>query len=277
MKIFSGCLLCCDVDGTLLSNGIIPQENIEKIRFFAENGGTFALATGRSIGAVSAVEKEIKSISKAVFSNGGMIYDYIDDKILFEAQIPKEDYEIIYKVKENYPEIGIELHFGKGVAVYNKTSETDDHEFYENLPSNIYTKEQISKVSLNKVLYTLGDEGNAEKIRRLVEKTPNSCEFLNTSATFDGRKRFYLEQVPIGISKAEGVKKLVNILGIEEGNLFAIGDYYNDLEMLRFASLSAAPCNSPKEVKEKATYITKNVENGAVADFIDYLTKMRRK
>lgn len=277
MKIFSGCLLCCDVDGTLLSNGIIPQENIEKIRFFAENGGTFALATGRSIGAVSAVEKEIKSISKAVFSNGGMIYDYIDDKILFEAQIPKEDYEIIYKVKENYPEIGIELHFGKEVAVYNKTSETDDHEFYENLPSNIYTKEQISKVSLNKVLYTLGDERNAEKIRRLVEKTPNSCEFLNTSATFDGRKRFYLEQVPIGISKAEGVKKLVNILGIEEGNLFAIGDYYNDLEMLRFASLSAAPFNSPKEVKEKATYITKNVENGAVADFIDYLTKMRRK
>lgn len=277
MKIFSGCLLCCDVDGTLLSNGIIPHENIEKIRFFAENGGTFALATGRSIGAVSAVEKEIKSISKAVFSNGGMIYDYIDDKILFEAQIPKEDYEIIYKVKENYPEIGIELHFGKEVAVYNKTSETDDHEFYENLPSNIYTKEQISKVSLNKVLYTLGDEGNAEKIRSLVEKTPNSCEFLNTSATFDGRKRFYLEQVPIGISKAEGVKKLVNILGIEEGNLFAIGDYYNDLEMLGFASLSAAPCNSPKEVKEKATYITKNVENGAVADFIDYLTKMRRK
>lgn len=277
MKIFSGCLLCCDVDGTLLSNGIIPKENIEKIRFFAENGGTFALATGRSIGAVSAVEKEIKSISKAVFSNGGMIYDYIDDKILFEAQIPKADYEIIYKVKENYPEIGIELHFGKEVAVYNKTSETDDHEFYENLPSNIYTKEQISKVSLNKVLYTLGDERNAEKIRRLVEKTPNSCEFLNTSATFDGRKRFYLEQVPIGISKAEGVKKLVDILGIEEGNLFAIGDYYNDLEMLRFASLSAAPFNSPKEVKEKATYITKNVENGAVADFIDYLTKMRRK
>ena len=109
MKLFSGCLICCDIDGTLLSNGIIPQENIERIKFFAENGGIFALATGRNKLAVSLVEKSIKDISTAVFLNGGMIYDYVTKKTIFEAKLQKEDYDIIYKIKEKFHEIGIWL------------------------------------------------------------------------------------------------------------------------------------------------------------------------
>ena len=277
MKLFSGCLICCDIDGTLLSNGIVPQKNIEKIKFFAENGGIFALATGRNKRAVSLVEEKIKNISKAVFLNGGMIYDYFNNETIYDAKIPKEDYNIIYKIKEKFPEIGIEIHFGSNVAVYNRTSETDDHEFYEDMPTVIYTKEQVEDTELNKILYTLGDKENGERLKEFISEIPHNSRFVNTSAVFDGRERLYLEQIPVGISKAIGVKKLADALGIEKGNLFAIGDYYNDLEMLKIADISAAPCGSPEEIKNSANYITKDVENGAVADFIDYLIKLRRK
>jgi len=277
MKLFEGCLICCDVDGTLLSNGVIPKKNIEKINFFAENGGIFALATGRSVGAVSSVTNEISDISMAVLSNGGMIYDYNKEKILFETRVPKSDYEVMYRMKEKFPEIGIEIHFRKNVGVYNKTSETDDHERYENLSSDIYTKEQIEEVSLNKVLFALNFEEDIKKVRDFIEKIPHVCNFLNTSATLYGKKRYYLEQIPQGISKAAGVEKLASILNIKKGNLFAIGDYFNDLEMLKIADISAAPNGSPEEIKNIVTYVTENVENGAVADFIDYLTELRRK
>ena len=277
MKLFSGCLICCDIDGTLLSNGIIPQENIERIKFFAENGGIFALATGRNKLAVSLVEEKIKDISKAVFLNGGMIYDYANKKTIFEAKLPKEDYNIIHKIKEKFPEIGIEIHFGSDVAVYNRTAETDDHEFYEDMPTVFYTKEQVEKTEITKVLYTLGDSENGGRLKELISGTPHSSRFVDTSAVFDGRERLYLEQIPVGISKAIGVKKLADTLGIEKGNLFAIGDYYNDLEMLKTADISAAPCGSPEEIKNAVNYVTKDVENGAVADFIDYLIKLRRK
>ena len=32
MGLFDGCLLACDIDGTLIVNDYIPQENIEKIK-----------------------------------------------------------------------------------------------------------------------------------------------------------------------------------------------------------------------------------------------------
>ena len=46
MGIFSGCLLACDIDGTLMVNGEINPRNIEKIDFFMNEGGYFSLSTG---------------------------------------------------------------------------------------------------------------------------------------------------------------------------------------------------------------------------------------
>ena len=63
---------------------------------------------------------------------------------------------------------------------------------------------------------------------------------------------------------------------IKKGGLFAAGDYYNDVEMLRLADVSAVPCDSPDEVKELAKHITCKCDDGAVADFIDYLANLMR-
>ena len=52
MGLFDGCLLACDIDGTLLINDFMPQQNIEKIKYFVSEGGKFSLATGRTAGAV---------------------------------------------------------------------------------------------------------------------------------------------------------------------------------------------------------------------------------
>ena len=41
MGIFDGCLLACDVDGTLVENGNINPKNIEKIEYFMSEGGHF--------------------------------------------------------------------------------------------------------------------------------------------------------------------------------------------------------------------------------------------
>ncbi|MCQ2450603.1 MAG: HAD family hydrolase [Clostridia bacterium] len=277
MKLFEGCLLACDVDGTLLVDGVIPQNNIDKIKFFTENGGIFALATGRTIGAVSSVTDKIDCISAAVLSNGGMVYDYNREKILFETRIDKSDYEVMYRVKEAFPEIGIEIHYRKNVGVYTKTKETDDHETYEDLPSVVYTKEQIENVSLNKIIYMQNSQEDNKRLRDLIEKIPNSCRFVDTSVTIYGKKRNYIEQMPIGVTKSAGVQKAAGFYDIKKGNLFAIGDYFNDIDMLNIADISAAPKNSPDEVLKAANYLTTNAENGAVADFIDYLTKIRRK
>lgn len=276
MKLFENCLIACDIDGTLMVKGVIPEANKNKIRFFMENGGVFALATGRSVCAISDVWKELEEVSLGTYANGTVIYDRVSDKFLFDKSLDTSEYEIMYRIKELFPEVGIELHYQNNVGIYNKTEETDLHAKYESMNTVLLQKEEIENLRINKILYALNYPEEAQKIKPYIDKYTEKSEFVNTSVIYYGKQRVFIEQIPKNLSKAVGVKKLAEIFNVEKGSIFAIGDYYNDIEMLQAADISAVPADSPDEVKEKANYITKSAENGAVADFIDYLTNLRR-
>ena len=91
MGLFSGCLFACDIDGTLMINGVINPRNIEKVKFFTDEGGHFSISTGRSVGAVAPVLDKIKHISPSVVANGCMIYDYENKKIIEQLFLPAAD------------------------------------------------------------------------------------------------------------------------------------------------------------------------------------------
>ena len=97
---------------------------------------------------------------------------------------------------------------------------------------------------------------------------------MNVCTFIDGVKRNYLEQTPLNTTKQIAIEKLCDILKIENGKCFAIGDYYNDLTMLINADISATTAEAPDEIKQEADFVGGSCKNGAVADFIDYLTKI---
>lgn len=277
MKLFEKSLIACDIDGTLMVNGIIPEINKEKIRFFIENGGNFAIATGRSLCAVSDVFEQLPEVTLGTYANGTVIYERKTDEFLYDKTIPLSDHEIMYRVNEQFPDVGIEVHFQDHVGVFKRTTETDLHAKYEKMDAPELEKEDIEKLRLNKILYLFNSFEERQSIRPFIERLSLQSDFVDTTVTYYGRQRFFIEQIPKGISKATGVKELARLFGTEKGSVYAIGDYYNDVEMLEAADISAAPVDSPEDVKQKATYITCKAENGAVADFIDYLTNLRRK
>ena len=48
--MFSDVLLTVDFDRTLTNpDAVIPQRNLDAIRYFVENGGAFTVNTGRSV------------------------------------------------------------------------------------------------------------------------------------------------------------------------------------------------------------------------------------
>lgn len=275
MGIFDGCLLASDIDGTLMENGYINPENIKKIEYFMSEGGQFSLSTGRTAGAVSDVLNKINNISPSVVANGCMIYDFRNEKILYEKIVPKEDVKIVKYVLENYKDVGIEAHSGKNVYSLRCTRETNLHQEYESLPTVPTKFEDIENVNLNKILFTFPnakarDEFKLQMKDNEIYKNLTSA-FMDTCAMIGGELQNYYELVPIGVSKASALLKLCEIMNIKKGCYFSIGDYYNDLEMLKTADISAAPISSPDDIKSSAKYITVPCDDGAVADFINYL------
>lgn len=275
MGIFDGCLLACDIDGTLTANGIIPNENTEAIKRFVRNGGVFSLATGRSIVAFNNVLEKIEGISLCVVFNGAVIFDYKNDKTVYEETLPDNDKFIIEEVLKLGKNIGIEIHSGKKVYTVFETQETIDHHTHENLERILVSFNDIKNEVWNKVLFTVDCAEDLKFLIDGVSKFKIDSSVVETSTYIEGRKRLYYEIIPFGIDKAKGIDKLKEILNIRDGCTFAIGDYYNDLEMIKKADIGAAVANSPDDIKQYADFVAVECEKGAVADFINYLEKRK--
>lgn len=272
MGLFDNCILASDIDNTLVADGYINPKNIEKIDFFMKEGGIFSLATGRGAGAISMALNALNKVSPCIVANGCLIYDYENKKSLYEAYIPKEDYRIAQMVCNCGLNVGCEVHIGADAYTLRRTSEVDDHQRYEDFTAEDKTFEELCEHNWNKVIFMFDSFEDREKLEHILEKESCNVDFVETTVELDGRSRPYYEIVPKGISKATSLKKLAEILKIEKGKIFAIGDYYNDVPMLKAADISAVPIASPDDIKSIADYITVPCKEGAVADFIDYLT-----
>ncbi|MBE6787134.1 MAG: HAD-IIB family hydrolase [Ruminococcaceae bacterium] len=277
MGIFDGCLIASDVDDTLVSNGVITKNNIEKIEFFMREGGKFSVATGRSANAISTVTSALKRFSPSVVANGCIIYDYQNDKVLYQEIIPCNDHKLLKAVIDAKLNVGCEIHSGINSYTLLKNNETDFHQEYEGFESPLCDFSQVDKLVWNKVIFLTEQISEYEKIKDLAIKLNISSNLIATGLYANNIKHDFLEVVPKNVSKATAVNKLCEILNIKKGCSYAIGDYYNDVPMLKNADISAATAGAPQDVKAVADYITVPCEEGAVADFIDYLTKINKK
>jgi hypothetical protein len=91
-----------------------------------------------------------------------------------------------------------------------------------------------------------------ESLARMVVSEPEYLEFLSTSA-----------------SKGSALKVLAEAYGYRREEVAAMGDYLNDLEMVKWAGLSGAPANAAPEVAAAATVQVASNEDEGVAEFIN--------
>lgn len=255
-----------------MDNDSVNPKNIEKIEYFMNEGGKFSLSTGRALIAASEVAKLLKNVSPSVVTNGAVVFDFKEEKTILEKAIPKEDYRIVELVYNNFEKIGIEIHCSDKAFTLRRTSETDIHQLCERFEAPVITFEEASKYNWNKVNFFLNTLQEREELKSFLKNKKVNSKYVDTCAVLDGRMRYYYEILPFGVSKASALEELCGLMDIKKGGLFAIGDYYNDLEMLKMADIAAVPNTSPEEIKEVAEYITVSCDEGAVADFIDYLT-----
>lgn len=274
MGIFDRAILLCDIDGTLLENNVIPQRNIEKINFFINEGGCFSIATGRNQAGFSNVIDTFKNISPSVVANGCMVYDYKTHKILFERILDEAEHHYVKDVLESNLNCGIEIHSGERVFTVSRTKETDAHQRDQNLETTEISFEDARKLKWNKVVYLLNSVDDYEIINALVKRDGTKSAFLTVCTYIDGIRRNYLEQIPIGTTKQIAIEELCELLNIEKGKRFAIGDYYNDLTMLKNADISGTTTDAPDEIKKEVDFVGCSCKDGAVADFIEYLTEI---
>lgn len=112
--------------------------------------------------------------------------------------------------------------------------------------------------SINKCLMTADPERAT-----LLEKELQSR--LGDAADVCRSDPYFIEIVPRGVNKADGLKRILETLGKKRENLVCCGDGFNDISMIQYAGVGVAMGNAQPVVKEAADYVTAtNDEDGLV-------------
>ena len=83
--------------------------------------------------------------------------------------------------------------------------------------------------------------------------------------------RYSLEILPAENSKGKSLERLCEIIGIPAENAVAVGDYENDISMLREADLGCAVANAIPELKAVADRILPRVDQDPFVELIHSL------
>ena len=108
--------------------------------------------------------------------------------------------------------------------------------------------------------------GDPEPLHRLEEEMAPQ---LKGKAEAYRSEPFFLEVVPEGIEKAQGLSALLTHLGMKREELMAFGDGFNDIGMIRFAGMGVAMENAQEVVKKAADFVTLSNEADGIAIVIE--------
>lgn len=82
-------------------------------------------------------------------------------------------------------------------------------------------------------------------------------------------KPFFLEFSHPQATKGHALAALAEKFGIKREEIMAIGDSYNDLEMLEYAGLGVVVANARDEIKQKAGYVTAAPSGAGVVEALE--------
>ncbi len=266
MGKFDNIVIISDMDGTFLGkDGRIVPENIEAIRYFNQNGGRFTVATGRNpLCELGELNNYKDIISAPVASlNAAYIYDIHKNELLYDNGLNCETViEVFTFLRGYFPTISTSLRSLNGFY----TMIPDKMEkWYEQYTENLFTFEKIDdihKIKTGKMCFTCYDFEALAKVRKEVEKKFGDkidCTTAEAQTT---------EIVSKGVSKASAVELLEKILNLENAKFFAVGDFENDLGMLKTADFGVCPENAIDAVKSIASFEVCHHDKGAIADLI---------
>ncbi|HYH34045.1 MAG TPA: HAD family hydrolase [Nocardioides sp.] len=263
-------LVALDIDGTLLKwvEGAgttyeqVPETTREAVRRAYDAGAHVVLASGRSphgmtrIADLLGLPPEGDDRLWVVASNGAVIFRYppleVVHEELFDARpaveaVLRERPEALVAVEERGIGYRVNRPFPDG-ELSGELIETDVAEL---------VAEHVSRVIIR------DPEATAEDFVELAGRLG-----LHGTDYVVGWTA-WLDLTPVGVSKASGLARVAERLGVAQEDVLAVGDGRNDIEMLRWAGRGVAMGQAVEEVLAAADEVTGTVYDDGVVTELD--------
>lgn len=259
-------LLVLDIDGTLVGeSNEITQQVQSAVKVAQENKITVGVATGRMYRSAVRFHQILKAEQPLIAYNGAWMQCPNTQKkyqhLPVSSKIAQELLKYFQSTDLN-PYFELHVYWEDQLYVKEITQQTKRYaERCQIEAIAVDNLEDILKADPTKVLALARFPEMIPKLIKDLRKlyTPADLHLTQSETTL-------VELINPQVNKGKAVKYLAEeILGITRDNVMAIGDNYNDLEMLEYAGTGIAMGSAPLEVKEIADWVAPDVDGDGVA------------
>ena len=266
-------LIATDLDGTLLTTGSqAPHPDaISAVHQAIAAGIPVVFATGRSPIDILPVAQMVGHHWFAVCNDGSSLVDLATQTVVRTHPMSEDLLKtVIAKLRSEFA--GAKFLFdrvevGPISSSYKIIAETgfeapwawalDGANFVDDISTEINVG-GIVKLSV----YIDADGTTDSTYKDVKEFLPEvTCVRIHSDKTF-------IDICNRGISKATGVAEIAEMQGIAQEDVFAVGDLFNDIEMLGWAGFSFAVENAHPHVHDVADLIVPSNDDGGVAHVV---------
>lgn len=261
-------LIIFDVDGTLQDSNHNLHPFTRKILMALKDRGIYiSFATGKNLSAIKNLSDDLEINIPMILANGCVLQDRFG-KVFYTAHLPMD---VINHV----------------ISICDRTS--SDLALY--IHNDIYVKHSTQNLSLlveygADPLLEIGEWSVIKNImpdthkclvvdrysqQHLVELEAIMNRELGENANLCQSIPEMLDIMPVGISKATGIKRLADHLGVILVDVIAFGDSNNDIEMVKSAGLGVAVANSVPGLLANADVVVGTNDEEGPAHFLESL------
>ena len=262
-----------DIDGTLMDFGrSVPDSAQWALHRARENGHKIFIATGRSLGDVPEEIRRL-GLDGILCAEGNHIE--LDGNTLYHNPIPlKELSDCLDYLDDKGAYYSLQSNSGTYITARSAFRDRELRQMEDSKFQDLFQKmkfppyhlvEDIRREDMNKIWIF----DSPVPVEELKKEFGERFRIMETRISKMGRN--CCEMTPRGNTKATGIQRIIDALGILREDTFAFGDDTNDLEMLAYAGHGIAMGNARDAIKEAADDVTAPVDkDGIYLAFVKY-------
>jgi Cof subfamily protein (haloacid dehalogenase superfamily) len=264
-------LIALDIDGTLLDSASeVPEANRRAIEAAVERGIEVALVTGRRFDFALPIARQIPCPLTMIVNNGALVKSK-DGITHLRHLLPQQTARAVLQL---FPEhrAGAAVVFDRPRAnqvIYEQIDWEDPRRklYYarnREFIAQICPLEDCLTEDPIQVMYS-GSVTEMHSVSAALRSVPKALEFSLAMTFYDHRDFAMVDVIRLNCSKGATLAEWTAQRGMDREEIMAIGDNFNDREMLEFAGLPVVMANSVPELKNLGWRQTLSNDEGGVA------------
>lgn len=263
-------LIAFDMDGTILnSKHEISPVTLKAIKKAAAAGKHVCLSTGRSLCELRQYFSDLPDVHYIIVNSGALVYDVWAEKTIYTNGIPMET---VLKIFDTVRGRDVKIQLLNRESIVPKDMYENMEHYGMGIFKELFRQYAIKVDDTEK--YLLDNPQPCLKINvyhtdaEEREKSIAALEYLGLIHIRQAESPA-IEYTAHNTSKGTGLRHLCQYLNIPIECSIAVGDSFNDVEMLKAAGLAVAMGNALPDVKDLADVVVADNNHDGCAEAIE--------